>query len=109
MELKGSCNKRHNERGWDEMRYISRNQAAVLIGHAIYGTPRAISLATLLELIRQGHIRQVSVPSLGGKLMRHQIDAESVDSYIAKMKEGGHGVGIGPAGPDTKQAIGAAR
>ena len=73
-------------------RYISRNQATVLVGKALYGYPRAISLSTLDELIRQGRITQVSTPSLGGKLRRHMVEATSVDRYVEELrKERGNG------------------
>ncbi len=68
-------------------RYISRNEAAVMIGEAMYGKPQSLSLAKLIELVANGQIRQLSTPSLGGKLQRHLIDADSVEDYVRRLLE----------------------
>lgn len=57
-----------------------------MIGRALYGKDQSLSLATLLNLVKQGHVRQVSAPSLGGTLQRHWIDADSVDAYIKELE-----------------------
>ncbi|HLB12684.1 MAG TPA: 3-oxoacyl-ACP reductase family protein [Dehalococcoidia bacterium] len=66
--------------------YISRNEAAVRIGRAMSGKAKALSLASLAKLVEQGKIIQHSEPTLGGKLMRHKIDAESVEDFIKTVR-----------------------
>ena len=62
--------------------WISRNEAAAKIGLAVYGRPRSLSLPKLVELIKRGKIEEMTFPSLGGRLSRHQINEESVDRFI---------------------------